>query len=89
MGVDSAPEDIGDRQNVVDRERNEQEVEDDVPMNAGGLGMMDAGGLHRHRDLVDYLYMFMMAGFLALVAYLTGSMGRLLIFAAGVIFMLL
>ena len=45
--------------------------------------------LQRQRDLVDYVYMFMMAGFLASVAYFTASFGRLLIFVGGVIFMLL
>ena len=68
----------------------EPEDEEDIPVNApGGLGLMAGGGGLRHRDLVDYLYMFMMMAFLVLVAYLTGSLGRLLIFAAGVMFMLL
>ena len=65
-------------------------------MNAAGgagLGMMAGGGgagmLPNRRDLVDYLYMFTMLGFLLLVAYLTGSIGRLLVFAGGIIFMLL
>ena len=58
-------------------------------MNAAGLGMMAGGGFQRQRDLVDYVYMCMMAGFLIAVAYLTASPGRLLIFAAGIIFMLL
>lgn len=65
---------------------------EDLPMNApGGMGMMGGGGGGglRDRDMVDYLYMFMMIGFLVLVAYLTGGLGRLLIFTAGVIFMLL
>jgi len=54
-------------------------------MMAGG----GAGGGRRGRDLVDVLYMSTMLGFLALVAYITGSLGRLLVFAAGIIFMLL
>ena len=60
-------------------------------MNAGALGMMAGGGVNfqNHRDFVDYLYMFIMAAFLALIAYITGSFGRLLIFAGGIMFMLL
>ena len=76
--------------------RNDLPVPDDpedMPMNApGGMGMMVGGGGGedmRRRDMVDYLYMFMMIGFLVLVAYLTGSLGRLLIFVSGIIFMLL
>ncbi len=68
---------------------NEEDQVEEVAMNAGGLGMMAGGGMRRERDIVDYIYMLMMAAFLAAVAYLTGSMGRLLIFAAGIIFMLL
>lgn len=69
----------------------EPEDQDDVPVNGpGGLGMMPGGGGGlRHRDLVDYLYMFSMIGFLVLIAFLAGSLGRLLIFAAGVTFMLM
>lgn len=67
----------------------EAEDNEDVPVNGpGGLGMM-AGGMIRQRDFVDYLYMVMMTGFLVFIAYLTGSLGRLLIFTAGVMFMLL
>lgn len=73
----------------------DEEEEEEVPVNGpGGLGMMAGGGAGgrrrlQQRDLVDYLYIFMMISFLVLVAYLTRSLGRLLIFAAGVIFMLL
>ena len=59
-----------------------------MPMN-GGLGMMAGGNPQRQRDVVDHMYMLMMAGFLLAVAYITGSVGRLLVFAAGVLFMLL
>ncbi len=55
----------------------------------GGMGLMAGAQGMRHRDLVDYIYMLMMVGFLVLVAFLTGSLGRLIIFAAGVMFMLL
>ena len=72
------------------------EVEDEVPVNAAGgaagLGMMAGGGgdgLRHRRDFVDVLYMCTMFGFLGLVAYLTGSLGRLLVFAGGIVFMLL
>ncbi len=96
-----AGEGMREEQNPLDLPANpnepndppEPEDQDDVPVNApGGMGMMGgaggAGGL-RHRDLVDYLYMFSMIGFLVLMAFLTGSLGRLLIFAAGLTFMLL
>ena len=65
--------------------------QDDLAVNApGGVGMMPGGGQGFHRrDLVDYLYMFSMITFLVLMAFLTGSLGRLLIFAAGLTFMLL
>lgn len=71
--------------------------EQDVAMNAGGLGMMGGGGggaggaaqFRRHRDVVDYLYMLTMMMFLALIAYITGSFGRLMVFAGGIIFMML
>ncbi len=82
-------EPLNDRQDGV-------EVEDDVPVNAAGgaagLGMMaggGGGGGRRNRDMVDVLYMVTMFGFLGLVAYLTGSLGRLLVFAGGVLFVLL
>ena len=72
---------------------NNPDVEDQgVPMNAGGVGMMAGGGaaqFRRRRDLVDYLYMLTMMGFLALIAYVTGSFGRLMVFAGGIIFMML
>ncbi len=59
----------------------------------GGVGMMGGGagvgGGVRQRDMVDYLYMFMMISFLMFVAYVTNSLGRLLIFTAGVVVMLL
>ncbi len=67
----------------------EPEDQEDIPVNGpGGLGMMGGPGV-RHRDLVDYLYMLSMISFLVLMAFLTGSLGRLLIFAAGIIFMVL
>lgn len=70
---------------------NEDDVENEVAMNAGALGMMAGAGVNfqNHRDFVDYLYMFLMAAFLALIAYVTGSFGRLMIFAGGILFMLL
>lgn len=68
---------------------DEDDQVEEMGMNAGGLGMMPGGGMQRQRDLVDYVYMLMMLAFLSSVAYLTGSLGRLLIFAAGIIFMLL
>ena len=69
----------------------EPEDQDDVPVNAPGGLMMAGGGAGglRHRDLVDYLYMLLMIGFLVLLAFMTGSLGRLLIFAAGLTLMLL
>ena len=84
---------MGEDQNLLEEGNDlpEPEDQDDVPVNApGGVGMMPGagGGLH-HRDLVDYLYMLSMIGFLVLMAFLTGSLGRLLIFAAGLTFMLL
>ena len=83
-----------DLQNLQELANNADVDEQDVPMNAGGLGMMAGGGggaaqLRRHRDLVDYLYMLTMMGFLALIAYVTGSFGRLMVFAGGIIFMML
>ena len=71
-----------------DQIRN-QDNNEDVAMNAGALGLMGGANFQHRRDMVDYLYMLMMAGFLALIAFITGSFGRLLIFFAGVIFMLL
>ncbi len=68
---------------------NEEDQVEEMGMNGGGLGMVPGGGLQRQRDIVDYIYMLMMAAFLVAVAYLTGSLGRMLIFAAGIIFMLL
>ncbi len=72
------------------------EVEDDVPVHAAGgaagLGMMaggGGGGGRNRRDLVDVVYMLTMFGFLGLVAYLTGSLGRLVVFAGGILFVLL
>lgn len=81
-----------DLQNLQELANNADVDEQDVPVNAGGLGMMAGGGaaqLRRHRDLVDYLYMLTMMGFLALIAYVTGSFGRLMVFAGGIIFMML
>ena len=81
-----------DLQHLQELANNADVDEQDVPMNAGGLGMMAGGGaaqLRRHRDLVDYLYMLTMMGFLALIAYVTGSFGRLMVFAGGIIFMML
>lgn len=80
-----------DLQNLQELANNADVDEQDVPMNAGGLGMMAGGGaqLRRHRDLVDYLYMLTMLGFLALISYVTGSFGRLMVFAGGIIFMML
>lgn len=80
-----------DLQNLQELANQADVDEQDIPMNAGGLGMMAGGGaqLRRHRDLVDYLYMLTMMGFLALIAYVTGSFGRLMVFAGGIIFMML
>ena len=80
-----------DLQNLQEIANNADVDNQDVPMNAGGLGMMAGGGaqLRRHRDLVDYLYMLTMMGFLALIAYITGSFGRLMVFAGGIVFMML
>ena len=88
-----------EEQNLLDLNPNEgaedlpePDDQEDMPVNAaGGLGMMAGGGgaRMRHRDLVDYLYMLAMISFLVLMAFLTGSLGRLLIFAAGIIFMIL
>ena len=89
-----AVEDL-DIQNLQELANNgDVDEQQDIPMNAGGLGMMAGGGggaaqLRRHRDLVDYLYMLTMVGFLALIAYVTGSFGRLMVFAGGIIFMML
>ena len=84
-----------DLQNFQELANNADVDEQDIPMNAGGLGMMAGGGgaagmqLRRHHDFVDYLYMLMMIGFLGLMAYLTGSFGRVMVFAGGIIFMML
>ena len=82
-----------DLQNLQDLANNPDVDDQDVPMNAGGLGMMAGGGgaaqLRRHRDVVDYLYMLTMLSFLALIAYVTGSLGRLMVFAGGIVFMML
>lgn len=70
----------------------EPEDEEDIPVNGPGGLMMAGGGAGpgvRRRDFVDYLYMLSMISFLVLMAFLTGSLGRLLIFAAGIIFMIL
>ena len=68
----------------------EPEEPEDIPMAAGGMGMMAGGGAGmRQRDLLDYLYKFSMLLFLMLIAYMTGSIGRLLIFAAGIILVFL
>lgn len=99
-GVGVAREEVREDQNPLDLPANpnennappEPEDQDEVPVNGpGGLGMMAGGGAGglRQRDLVDYLYMLSMIGFLVLMAFLTGSLGRLLIFAAGLTFMLL
>ncbi len=81
---------------LLNREEGGVEVEDNVPVNAAGgaagLGMMaggGGGGGGNRRDLVDVLYMTTMFGFLGLVAYLTGSLGRLMVFAGGIVFVLL
>lgn len=69
----------------------EPEDQEDIQVNGpGGLMMAGGGGPGmRRRDFVDYLYMLSMISFLVLMAFLTGSLGRLLIFAAGIIFMVL
>lgn len=87
--------DLNNLQDLV--ENNPDMDEQDIPMNAGGLGMMAGGGgggggaaqFRRHRDIVDYLYMLTMMMFLALIAYVTGSFGRLMVFAGGILFMML
>ena len=90
-GVDPNPLDLPGNGNG----RNEApDGEDAEEVNApGGVGMMaggaEVGGGLRQRDMVDYLYMFMMISFLVFVAYVTNSLGRLIIFTGGVIFMLL
>lgn len=75
------------------RGQDDVEVEAEVPVNAAGgaagLGMMAGGGPIHRRDLVDVLYMLTMFSFLGLVAYLTGSLGRLLVFAGGILLVLL
>lgn len=70
---------------------NVQDLDQEVAVNAGGVGMMAAGNFQPlpRRDLVDYVYMFVMALFLVSMAYITGSVGRLLIFIGGLLFMLL
>ena len=70
---------------------NAQDLDQEVAVNAGGVGMMAAGNFQPfpRRDLVDYAYMFVMALFLVSMAYITGSVGRLLIFIGGLLFMLL
>ena len=93
------PQDLPDNpanapNDLRDNDLPDPDEQDDVPVNApGGVGMMAGAaaggqGLQR-RDLVDYLYMFSMISFLVFMAFLTGSVGRLLIFAAGLTFMLL
>lgn len=87
--ADPSTEDLDlEPDNAQEPPNNNQDVEEDMPMN-GGLGMMAGGNPQRQRDVVDHMYMLMMAGFLLAVAYITGSVGRLLVFAAGVLFMLL
>ena len=74
---------------ILPEQPNGPEIEDNaVAMNAG-IGGMDAANIQRRRDLVDYLYMLMMAVFLGAMAFMTGSLGRFLVFAGGIIFMLL
>ena len=51
--------------------------------------MMGAAQLQVRRDLVDYGYMLLMAVFLVSVAYITSSFGRLVLFLAGILFMLM
>ena len=51
--------------------------------------MMGGPQLQARRDLVDYGYMFLMAMFLICVAYITSSFGRLVLFLAGILFMLM
>ena len=81
-----------DLHNLQEMANNQDAEDQDVPMNAGGLGMMAGGGVaqfRRHRDVVDYVYMMTMMSFLALIAYVTGSLGRLMVFAGGIAFMIL
>jgi len=92
-GVGEPPLDlpVNDNRRGNDEDLDEDAEEGNAP---GGVGMMGGGagvggaGM-RQRDMVDYLYMFMMISFLVFVAYVTNSLGRLLIFTGGVIFMLL
>lgn len=74
---------------IVPDQPDGPDVEDNaVAMNAG-MGGMDVANVQRRRDMVDYLYMLMMAVFLVAMAFMTGSLGRFLVFAGGIVFMLL
>lgn len=77
-----------DEQILPDQHDGPEAEENAVVMNAG-MGGMDAANIQRRRDLVDYLYMLMMAVFLGSMAFMTGSLARFLIFAGGILFMLL
>ena len=55
---------------------------------AGGFGLM-AGGVIRHRDVIDYLYMLMMLLFMGTIGYFTGSLKQFIIFFVGVAIILL
>ena len=67
----------------------DNELPDDMAVNAGGgLGLM-GGAARRHRDVVDYLYMLMMLVFMGTIGYLTGSLRQFLIFFVGVTVILL
>lgn len=68
---------------------NGPEAEDNAVVMNAGIGGMDAANVQRRRDLVDYVYMLTMAVFLGMMAFMTGSLGRFLIFAGGIFFMLL
>lgn len=65
----------------------QDELPDDMAMNAGGGMLM--GGVRRHRDVVDYLYMLMMLVFMSTIGYLTGSLRQFIIFFVGVTVILL
>lgn len=77
-----------DEQILPDQPDGPEAEENAVVMNAG-MGGMDAANIQRRRDVVDYLYMLTMAVFLGSMAFMTGSLGRFLIFAGGILFMLL
>ena len=71
---------------------NEQDIElpDDMAVNGGGGGFgLMAGGVIRHRDVIDYLYMLMMLLFMGTIGYFTGSLKQFIIFFVGVAIILL